>query len=184
MNNFYHIALAVIFLLGIIKDFRATKGNRWQKILHAMSVFVLLSSNLTAFRGIVSILTNYSTYSERNMYARIDYLPHEVGFAISLLSNLLGFVLFAAAFGLLLRGNYSRAIVVWIAPAQFLLGMPINHYLLIHHQNSMEQTLTTWFVILVSVINIGLFFLYRSKFMKSFFDAKKQVTAETDGHKT
>ncbi len=180
MNNLYNISLAFIFLFLINKDFRATKGYIWQKILHALSAFILLSSNLTAFRGIVSILSNYSTFSERNMYARIDYLPHDIGFAISLLSSLLGFVLFVSAFGLLVRGKYSRGIVVWIAPTQVLIGIPIRHYLIINYQNTLEQMLTTWIMIIVSVIYIGLSFLYRSNFMKSFFDAKKKVAAETD----
>jgi hypothetical protein len=175
MKYLFYISIIVIGAILITKDYRNTKGFRYQKVLHVLTILFIFITNIKAFSNLFAVLRNYKTYSEwSRIYTQIEYLPDELGLLLSFISSILGSILYVTAFGLLVRGNFSRKLVGLVAPLQALFGLPMIHYLFLHYQNNLQQTITTWVVIIINLTYLGLFFLYRSEFMKSFFEAKKK----------
>lgn len=181
MVYIFYISILVLGVLFIIKDYRTTKGFMNQKIIHIFSILFIFLINITAFRNLFAVVRNYKTYSEWSIHAQIDYLPDEIGLAISFFQSLIGAILYVSAFGLLVRGNFSRRLVIWVIPITILLSLPIIHHKYHNNYNSLEQIIGFWVAIIFYLTLIGIFFLYRSMFMKSFFVAKKQQTSVEQG---
>jgi len=179
MKYLFYVSILIFSVSFITKEYRITKGFISQKIIHVFSILFIFLTNITAFRNLFAVIKNYKTFSDWNIYAIIEYLPFEIGLFISFISSLLSVMLYVIAFGMLARGDFSRKLLVWIIPIKTVLSFPIIHHIYRNHYNSLEQIISFWFVICMIIIYIGLFILYRSEFMKSFFNAKKQVINKT-----
>lgn len=176
MKYLFYILPLIIGVLFIKKDYRITSGYKSQKYIHIFSILFIFLTNITAFRNLFAVARNFKTFAEWSMYAKIEYLPIEIGMLISFVSNLIGVFLYVIAFGMLVRGNFSRKLVIWVIPIKIVISFPIIHYMYRNNYSSLEQIVSFWVTISIFIVYIGIFFLYRSEFMKSFFNAKKEIS--------
>lgn len=175
MKYSFEIFIALILFFFLIKDYRATKNFILHKVLHVFSILIIFTSSSSALPNLLAVIKHYESYHEWNIYSNIDYLPTNIGLSISFLSNLFGFLLYLAAFGLVVRGELSRKVIIWIIPFKIAMGIPLMHYLIFNHQDDLKQTFTTWIAITLQLSYLGFFILYSSNFMKLFFAAKKKI---------
>ncbi len=173
MNYIFYLFPLIFGILLITKDFRITSGYKFQKYIHIFSILFIFLTNITAFRNLFAVVRNFKTFAEWSIYAKIEYLPLEIGLLISFISSLISALLYVIAFGMLVRSDFSRKLLIWVIPIKTILSFPIIHYIYRNNYNSLEQIVSFWVVISIFITYIGLIFLYRSEFMKSFFNAKK-----------
>jgi len=176
MKYLFYMLPLIIGVLFINKDYRINSGYKYQKYIHIFSILFIFLTNITAFRNLFAFVRNFKTFAEWSMYAKIEYLPIEIGMFISFVSNLLNVLLYVIAFGMLARGDFSRKFMIWVIPINTVLSFPIIHYMYRNNYSSLEQIVSFWVTISIFIVYIGLFFLYRSEFMKSFFNAKKNIS--------
>jgi hypothetical protein len=180
MNYLFYLLPLIFGVLLIKKDFRITSGYKSQKYIHIFSILFVFLTNVTAFRNLFAVVRNFNTFAEWSIYAKIEYLPIEIGMFISFVSSLLNVLLYVIAFGMLARGDFSRKLLIWVIPINTVLSFPIIAYMYRNNYSSLEQIVSFWVTISIFLVYIGLFFLYRSEFMKSFFNAKKKIPTVTD----
>ena len=176
MNYLFYLFPLIFGLFLITKDFRITSGYKSQKYIHIFSILFIFLTNITAFKNLFAVVRNLKTFAEWSMYAKIEYLPLEIGMLISLVSSLLSVLLYVIAFGMLVRGDFSRKLLIWIIPINTILSIPLIVHMYRNNYSSLEQIFSFWVTISIFIVYIGIFFLYRSEFMKSFFNAKKEIS--------
>lgn len=175
MSYLFYISVIVVCFLLLKRDYITTRGYLSQKVIHVFTITFILFTNFTAFRNLFAIIKHFDAYSEWNIYSQVENFPQSIGLTLSLISCLLGVISYVSAFGLLSRANFSRIIIIWIIPFIIILRIPIIQSLYKNNYNSLEQIITFWVLIVVLAIYLGIFFLYNSKYIKSFFYAKKTV---------
>lgn len=175
MGYLFHLSFITIGVWLIIRDFKLTKGFKTQKLIHVFAILFILFTNIGAFSNLFAIVRNFETFNEWSIYSKIEYFPNSVRFVLSFFSSLLSVILYVFAFGMLSRGDFSRKIIIWIIPVKTLLTLPLIHYLYHYNYNNLEQVVAFWVMIVILSINIGIFFLYRSSYIRSFFDAKNTL---------
>jgi hypothetical protein len=176
MNYLFYFLPLIFGVLLITKDFKINSGYKSQKYIHIFSLLFIFLTNITAFRNLFAFVRNFKTFTEWSVYANIEYLPIEIGVLISFLSSLLNALLYVIAFGMLARSDFSRKLLIWVIPFNTVLSFPIIDYMYRNNYSSLEQIVSFWVTIIIFIVYIGLFFLYRSEFMKSFFNAKKEIS--------
>lgn len=172
MNNLFYVGLIALAIFLFSRDFGKTKGFVLQKILHVFIILFLFITNLTAFKNFFAIIRNFKTFSEWSLTAKIEYLPIELSFLITFLSNTLSVMVYVLAFGLLSRVKLARKIIIWIIPFHVILMLPLLHFFYLHRYHTLEQVVAFWIITSFLLGYIGVFFIYKSSFMKKFFDAK------------
>ncbi len=170
-NVFYTILIIIAFIL-IYVDYKSSKGFIRQKILHALVLIFIFYIYRNAIRDIIYVIANINDYYAKN-YVQYGIITPAISLTINLISNILGGALFISAIGLLARSEYYRIIMVHVLPIVIIINIPSLYMGYVIQPSDLYQMVYLIIAFIVFSMFIGIYILYRSKFMTEFFSAKK-----------
>ena len=163
-----NLILAVLYVI----ELSSTKGYVKAKILHTICLAFLFYNHLHSFQGIMWLIKSPGLYKELNI--QVGIISGEINLVQNLIHILLGAIVVILAFGMLFRNDFSRRVVIWVLPLLIPTGT-IAFYIDFNQYDLISNDYTIFFIgfMIFSFIYLGITLLYRSKFMKVFFYAKK-----------
>lgn len=166
------IVFLLIFIIILFLDYSKTKGFIKAKIFHALALSYLFYVHLDSFKWVIGFIRQYDIF-QMGMKTEIGFISENVNFYQNIIFIILGLFITFFAFGMLSRSNIFRncltKIILFIIPfgvISFYTGFKqqmtaMNDYLILIIG-----------IIIVCGIYLSIFLLYRSAFMKEFFNAK------------
>jgi hypothetical protein len=176
--NIYILLLIFIILFIIItinKDFKKSKGFLKQKILYSICLFILFFFCNHSVKLLLFIF-NYKHFAlfYNKYFIQVWIFPPAITLTINFISIFLGSILFIFAWVLQARNESIRNIIVKIIPLYIITEIP--SYYLYYIQQPTELAKSIYFILgsIYILIFLSISILYRSKFMRVFFDEKKK----------
>lgn len=179
----FYILFIVYAIIIISQDFKSSKGFIKQKILHVISLTIIIAVYISSFK-ILFLINNFSYYYDKILVQQ-SILPPLMNFITVIIGNILGIILFLSAWLMLKRNHKGRKIMINVLPFSLLISIPsvYDRYLL--DLNKFSDTASGTFSIFYSVFAIfvllcllGMIFMYNSLFMIDFFDSKTTKTIQ------
>ena len=133
-------------------------------------LFFLHQKSITTFFYLVR---NFDTFFNK-YYIANGVIPPFLNFAFSLLNVLASLLIIILLFGLAIRNDTFRKIIIILILISVIIGF-YYMYIAYFTQNTYAHKIISLIVYgLFSLIYLGIFFLYKSNFMKAFFQAPKR----------
>jgi hypothetical protein len=166
--SFIGLALIIIVLLS---NYSRTRGFLGAKILHFLSLLFLLYNHFQVIPWLINSLSNRNLINRIN--EKVGIISEELNIIHSLFYIVFSIIIVCCSLGILIRNNRSRKILLWILP--FIIPIStISFYIRFKNQNPLinDHVILIIGFLISSLIYLGLFFLYKSKLMVSFFNEK------------
>lgn len=162
--------LLLIFLIIIlIKDFQSSKGFIKQKIFHVIALITLLYIFQDSFRLIFYNIKDY--FIKYNIACGV--IPPFANFIITMLHLILNFIIFMLIFGLFVRKEISRIALVKLLPISIIFVFYSMYKVYLQQESAAGRIVSIIVSVLFILLELGIFFLYKSKFMIIFFQSNR-----------
>lgn len=167
----FTVFFILFFCIIIVYDFSKTKGYIKAKILHVISLTFLFYNHLSCFQWLAWII-RYSEMQEK-LTRQVGIISRELNFVQNVVYIVLGVVIMISVFGMLNRNDFYRRTLIKVLPFIIPSGA-ISFYTgyTQHGPNLNDYVVLTIGFIVFTLLYLGIFFLYRSKFMIDFFEQK------------
>lgn len=166
--------LILLFLIiSIINDYSNIRGFFGQKICHILIIIFLYFLHRRSFTTFISLFRDFDTYFNR-FYVICGVIPPFITFTIFLISVLVNIIITVLLFGLIMRNEIFRGIIVKLLPISIIIEVYLDFFYLYQQKKIESNTILLVFIILCVLTEIGVYFLYKSNFMKAFFQAPKR----------
>ena len=164
--------ILILVLLVLLKDNSSTKGFFLQKIFHVIALIVLYYLHQKSYTAFISLFKNFGIFFDR-FYINFGYIPPFVTFAFFLINKIANMLIIILLFGLIIRTDIFRKIIIRI----LLISIISSFYLVFFYFYKQKTNERDFILLIISILfilaDLGLFFLYKSNFMKVFFQALK-----------
>lgn len=177
MNWLFYLLFIVYAIIIISQDYKSSKGFVKQKILHVISLTILIAVYISSFK-VLFLINNFSYYYDQILVQQ-SILPPVMNFITIIIGNILGIILFISAFLMLRRNHKGRKIMINVLPFSLFISIPGVYDRYLVDLNKLSDAASGPLSIIYSVFAIflllcllGMIFMYNSKFMIDFFDSK------------
>jgi hypothetical protein len=175
MNAYFIINIFFLFLGATIinNDFKSSKGFLKQKIFHVIALSLLIFNHTNSFKWFFFLINHYSEYYSK-WFIQAGIIPPIISFVFNIFDIVLGVVLFVCSWVMLTRNDKYRNIVIKILPFKIIVSLPTLYMDYNQATTPVDKMSHLIGGSLFILTFIGICFLYRSKFMREFFDEKKK----------
>jgi hypothetical protein len=162
--------VALLFLAySLFINYTKDKGSHTRaKVVHAVALTFVVLMNAGSFNTLTSQVRHFSSFKAYHS-VRMGLIPAQVNFISVLLAAIFGVILLFAA----LKAAQRDPMAVRIFRIALVASIPISvisfyRGFLSETSALSDQVVLLIAVLVMSIIKLGLFFLYRTRFMREF----------------